>query len=210
MIQQQENIGLFFGSFNPIHIGHLILANHIVCSTDLDKIWFVVSPLNPFKKQASLLDNKTRYYLVTKAVEDNTKFACCDIEFSLPIPSYTINTLTELKNKYPLKNFSILMGGDNLQNFSCWKDYKTILDNYNIYVYPRQNTSTKSEFANNEHIHYVEAPLINISATYIRQLIYEGKDIQYLVPDKVLKEIYKSGLYRNKNKNIISNETFIS
>jgi len=198
MIEKKEKIGLYFGSFNPIHIGHLILASYIVQNSDLRKIWFVVSPLNPLKKQSSLADNNTRYHLVQLAVEDNPLFEVSNVEFTLPLPSYTINTLRFLSNKYPTKEFAILMGEDNLNTIDKWKDYQQILQNYSIYVYPRKDElkqKTKVNFSN-YNITVVDAPLINISASYIRSLIREGKSIQYFVTDKVYKEIAKSNLYR--------------
>ncbi len=198
MIEKKEKIGLYFGSFNPIHIGHLILASYIVQNSDLRKIWFVVSPLNPLKKQSSLADNNTRYHLVQLAVEDNPLFEVSNVEFTLPLPSYTINTLRFLSNKYPTKEFAILMGEDNLNTIDKWKDYQQILQNYSIYVYPRKDElkqKTKVNFPN-YNITVVDAPLINISASYIRSLIREGKSIQYFVTDKVYKEIAKSNLYR--------------
>lgn len=195
MTDNKENIGLYFGSFNPIHIGHLILASYIVQNSDLQKIWFVVSAQNPFKKQSSLADNNTRFHLVQLAVEDNPMFYACNIEFSLPVPSYTINTLRELEKKYPQKTFSLIMGQDNLLHFDKWKSYDYILSNYNIYVYPRENCK-QTPLDNNEHIHIIQAPIINVSATYIRELIKKGQNIQYLVADKVKQEIDKSSLYR--------------
>ncbi|MBR1769359.1 MAG: nicotinate-nucleotide adenylyltransferase [Bacteroidales bacterium] len=192
---KREKIGLYFGSFNPIHYGHLILANHIVQSSDLDKICFVVSPHNPLKNKATLLDNNTRLYLVRLAVEDNPLFDVSNIEFSLPQPSYTINTLTYLSEKYPQKDFSIIMGQDNLAGFHKWKNYEAILEYYNIYVYPREE-SGYSPLQERENVHLIDSPLINISSSYIRSLIKEGKDIRYLLPDKVRQEIEKSNLYK--------------
>lgn len=198
MTEKKEKIGLYFGSFNPIHVGHLILASYIVQNSDLKKIWFVVSPQNPLKKQSSLADNNTRYHLVQLAVEDNPLFEVSNVEFSLPLPSYTINTLNFLSNKYPNKEFAILMGEDNLVTIDKWKDYQLILQNYPIYVYPRkeeEKTTIKTSFKD-YNINVVDAPLINISASYIRSLIRQGKSIQYFVTDKVYKEIEKSNLYR--------------
>lgn len=201
MAEKKEKIGLFFGSFNPIHNGHLILSNYIVENSDLNKIWFVVSPLNPLKKQSSLLDNNTRLHLVELAINDNSKFYACNIEFSLPIPSYTINTLTYLTEKYPDKDFSLIIGEDNLRQFTKWKNYNIILEYYNIYVYPREKTIGEDKDAINEllnmkNVHQIDAPLINISASFIRDLLRQGKSIQYLVPDKVKDEIEKGNLYK--------------
>lgn len=195
MKMEKENIGLYFGSFNPIHIGHLILASYILQNSDLDKIWFVVSAQNPLKKQKTLADNNTRFHLVQLAVENNDNFYACNIEFSLYTPSYTINTLKHLKEKYPNKIFSIIMGQDNLCTFDKWKSYKEILSKYNIYVYPRENCKP-SKFEKNKNVYFVDAPLINISATYIRNQISKGQSVQYLVPEAVQDEIERSSLYR--------------
>ncbi len=192
---KKEKIGLYFGSFNPIHYGHLILANHIVDNTELKKICFVVSPQNPLKQLSSLLDNKTRLHLVNLAIEDNDKFFASDVEFSLPYPSYTINTLNYLSQTYPEKEFALIIGQDNLVNFHKWKDNQKILEQYHIFVYPRENCEL-SPLQNNNHIHLIDSPLINISATYIREQIKNNKDIRYLLPEKVRKEIEQQGLYR--------------
>lgn len=192
---KKEKIGLYFGSFNPIHNGHLILANHIVDNTDLDKICFVVSPQNPLKQLSSLLDNKTRLHLVNLAIEGNDKFFASDVEFSLPSPSYTINTLNYLSQTYPQKEVSLIMGQDNLVNFHKWKDWQKILSAYNIYVYPRKECSS-STLQKHEHIHLLNSPLIDISATYIRELIKKGEDIRSLVPERVCKEIEEKNLYK--------------
>ena len=192
---EKEKIGLYFGSFNPIHNGHLILANHIVDNTDLDKIYFVVSPQNPLKQLSSLLDNKIRLHLVNLAIEGNDKFLASDVEFSLPYPSYTINTLNHLKQIYPQKEFSLIIGQDNLVNFHKWKDYQKILSSYNIYVYPRKDC-TYSPLQEHEHIHLINSPLVDISATQIRDLIKENKDIRNLLPEKVRKEIVEKNLYK--------------
>lgn len=193
-MEKKEHIGLYFGSFNPIHYGHLILANHIVQATDLDKIWFVVSPQNPLKSKNLLIDNKTRLNLVNLAIEGNDNFFASDVEFSLPIPSYTINTLQVLNASYPDKDFSIIIGEDNLCNFHRWKDYDKIINSYNIYVYPREG----SEYTNlieHSQIHMVDAPLINISSSYIRKLVKDGMDIRYLLPEKVREAIERDKLY---------------
>lgn len=194
-MEKKENIGLYFGSFNPIHFGHLILANHIVQATDLDKIWFVVSPQNPLKSKNILIDNNVRLNLVNLAIEGNENFFVSDVEFSLPKPSYTINTLQVLKTRYPDKEFSLIIGEDNLCSFHKWKDYEKIMDLYNIYVYPREE-SEYTPLIEHSHVHMVDAPLINISSSYIRKLIEQGMDIRYLLPDNVREMIERDKLYR--------------
>lgn len=190
-----KKIGLFFGSFNPIHVGHLIIAEYIVEHSDLKEMWFVVSPRNPLKKKQSLLNDRQRLYMVNIAIEDDYRFRACDIEFKLPQPSYTVNTLLHLAEKYPDKEFCLIMGEDNLDCIEKWYNYQFILDNYQIYVYPRDNyhTENKRELPN---IHYVDAPKIGISATMIRQGIQEKKSVKYLMPEKVAKYVEEMGLYR--------------
>jgi len=192
-------IGLFFGSFNPVHIGHLIIANYIVSHTDLDKIWLVVSPQNPFKKTGSLLNEYDRYHLVQTAVDDAPNLSASNIEFSLPRPSYTIHTLAYLKEKYPEHHFSIILGGDGLENLDKWKNAKEIIFNYPLYVYPRPGFQMKSIPGAN--ITIINAPLLSISSTLIRQLISEGKSIRYFVPDRVFDEIEKGGYYKKTLNN---------
>jgi len=177
-------IGLFFGSFNPIHIGHLIIANTFVETTDLEEVWFIVTPQNPFKKNQSLLHEFDRYDMVNAAISDNLKLRVSDIEFNLPRPSYTINTLTYLSDKYPTHSFVLIIGEDNLDQFKNWKNYNQILEQYALYVYPRPE-STTSDLMNHPHVQMVDAPLIEISATYIRNLIRQGKSIRYLVSKEV-------------------------
>lgn len=187
-------IGLFFGSFNPIHTGHLIIANVMVETTDLEKIWFVVSPQNPFKPSKSLLHEFDRYDMVRAAIHDNFKFEVSDIEFSLPKPSYTIHTLIHLTEKYPEKEFRVIVGEDNLERFSHWKNHDLILKNYGLYVYPRPNTQP-SELKKHPNVRMVEAPLLDISATFIRNNIRLGKSVRYLVPDPVNEQILARKFY---------------
>ncbi|WP_375560724.1 nicotinate (nicotinamide) nucleotide adenylyltransferase [Bernardetia sp. OM2101] len=177
-------IGLYFGSFNPIHVGHLITANTIVQSAELDQVWFVVSPHNPHKKKSSLLHEFDRYDMVRLAIADNEKLSVSDIEFNLPKPSYTIDTLTYIQEKYPNYEFQILIGEDNLTHFHKWKNHEQILEYYGVLVYPREGT-IKTEFHDHPKVKFVEAPLLNISATYIRTLIKEKKSIRYLVSQDV-------------------------
>jgi len=187
-------IGLYFGSFNPVHTGHLIIANHILNETDLDKVWFVVSPQNPFKVNHSLLNEYDRLHLVKVATEDDTRMKVSDIEFSLPKPSYTSFTLTHLQEKYPTHSFSIIMGSDSFQNLDKWKNYEFIVKNYPIYVYLRPGFEITNQI--NARLTIVDAPLLQISATQIRSFIKESKSIRYMVPDKVREEIEKGNYYR--------------
>ena len=189
-----KHIGLFFGSFNPVHIGHLIIANHMANETDLDQVWMVVSPQNPFKDKKSLAKDRDRYNLVHLAIGDNPKLSVSDIEFSMPKPSYTIDTLTYLKEKYPNKIFYLIMGGDNVPTLPEWKDSELLIENYKIYVYKRPGYDL-GPLASHPNITSVEAPLLDISSTHIRQLIKERKSIQYLMPDAARLEIERSSIY---------------
>ena len=186
-------IGLYFGSFNPIHVGHLIIANHMLSHCAVDRIWFIVSPQNPLKETASLLNENSRFFLVHKAVEKELKFKASNIEFSFPRPSYTIDTLTHLSSKYPQYSFSVIMGSDSLQNIKKWKNYQQLLKQYPILIYERPGYPIDLTLSKN--IEVVKAPLLDMSSTYIRQLIKEKKSIRYLVTDEVLEEIQASGYY---------------
>lgn len=187
-------IGLFFGSFNPIHTGHLIIANHILNESGLKKVWFVVSPQNPFKKENTLLDEYNRLHLVRLAVEEDSRLKASDIEFRLSKPSYTITTLIHLVEKYPNHQFSIIMGSDSFQNIHKWKNYEAILKNYSIIIYKRPGFEIKNKI--NANIEIIETPLLQISATQIRKLIKEKKSTRYLIPEKVREEIERGGFYR--------------
>ena len=191
------NIGLYFGSFNPIHIGHLIIANHVLNETDLEKIWFIVSPQNPLKKSNSLLNEFDRLHLVRVAVQDDNRIKCSDIEFSLSKPSYTTNTLAFLTEKYPEHKFSIIMGSDSYQNLDKWKNFETIVSNYSIYVYKREGHEI-NKFWGPEPV-ILNAPLIQISATQIRDHLKNGKSIRYLVPEIVREEIETRKFYKQKD-----------
>lgn len=189
-------VGLFFGSFNPIHIGHLIVSNTVYQYSDVDQIWFVVSPLNPHKRQSkSLIHEFDRIDMVERAIEDQNNFKATDIEFHLPKPNYTINTLVYLEEKYPNHNFRIIIGEDNLTSFKRWKNYEIILENYGLIVYPRANTKD-TELKLHQNVTLVEAPQIDISASFIRRNIKSGKSIKYLVPDKVAEFIKDRRLYQ--------------
>jgi nicotinate-nucleotide adenylyltransferase len=190
------NIGLYFGSFNPIHNGHLILASHIIQNTSLEQVWFVISPQNPLKKSSTLLNEYHRLYLVQVSIEDDPSLKASDIEFRLPRPSYTIDTLTYLSEKFPANNFSVIMGSDSFQNISAWKNYKQIIGHYKIIVYERPGVKAVNTFDNSD-VTILEAPMLEISSTYIRKMIREGKSIRYLVPEKVRNEIEQNGYYKN-------------
>lgn len=177
-------------------MGHLIIANTMAETTDLKKIWFVVSPQNPFKPAKGLLHEFDRYDLVQLAISDNYKFAVSDIEFHLPKPNYTIHTLVHLKEKHPDKEFKVIIGEDNLVNFSKWKNHEQILADYGLYVYPRPNTQL-SELRKHPNVTYTEAPMLDISATFIRNCIKKKQSVRYLVPDAVEEKIRARGFYQD-------------
>ncbi len=189
-------IGLYFGSFNPIHIGHLIIANHIINNTDFKKIWFIISPQNPLKLSKSLLNEYQRLYLLKLAIEDDPNFKASDIEFKLPKPSYTINTITYLKEKYPQHQFGIIMGSDSFQNIGKWRNYEQLIKENEIIIYKRPGFEVKYSYQN--LIILKDAPLLEISATSIRDMIKKSKSIRYIVPDKVREEIEKSGYFKKE------------
>ena len=190
-------IGLYFGTYNPIHIGHLIIANHMAEFADLDQVWMVVTPHNPLKKKATLLDDHHRLQMVYLATEDFPKIKPSDIEFKLTQPNYTVNTLAHLHDKYPNYEFSLIMGEDNLKTLHKWKNYEVLLDNHDIYVYPRiseepENVALKSH----PRIHIIDAPVVEISSTFIRNNIKKGKNIQPLLPSKVWEYIDHNNFYK--------------
>ena len=188
-------IGLLFGSFNPIHIGHLIIANYMANYTTLDKVWLVVSPQNPLKKYGDLINTYDRLEMAKLATDNSTNIAVSDVELKLPQPSYTIDTLTHLKEKYPEHEFALIMGSDNLVTLHKWKNYKLILRDYQIFVYPRPGYEN-AEFASHPSVTITMTPLMELSATFIRKSIAEKKNVQYFVPDPVLKFIESKSLYR--------------
>ena len=197
----EKKTGLFFGSFNPIHVGHLIIANHIVQHSSLDEIWFVISPQSPFKQKASLLADYHRYALVNYAVEDNPKLWASNIEFNLPQPSFTAHTLAFLEEKYPMKDFALIMGEDNIIHFDKWKNYETILNSYPIYVYPRPNSiggsSQNKSIIKHPNVHFVEdVPQMEISSSFIRNSIKNGKDVRYLLPHRAWSYVEEMNFYR--------------
>ena len=184
MISKAEKIGLFFGSFNPIHTGHLVIANYFLQFSEINKIWWVVSPHNPLKEKKSLLDERHRMVLVKEAIWDNPLFKASDIEFSLPKPSYTVHTLAYLQEKYPNKEFTLIMGSDNLQHLHKWKNFEQILEQYSLHVYPRPSFDG-GDFKNHPSVTWVQAPLMEISSSFIRESIAQKKDMKYFLPDKV-------------------------
>mgnify|MGYP000990914450 CR=1 FL=1 len=188
-------IGLFFGSFNPVHVGHLIIANFMSTQTDLDKVWLVVSPQNPLKPKKTLARDYDRLHLVQLGIGDNPKIQASNVEFDLPKPSYTIDTLAFLKEKYPDRSFALIMGGDNLASLHLWKNYEQILAGYDIYVYKRPAYEV-GELAAHPRVRICEAPLLDISATYIRECLRTGKSVRYLVPDAVWEYLESGNLYR--------------
>ena len=191
------NIGLYFGSFNPIHIGHLIIANHVLNETSINKIWFIISPQNPFKESKALLNEFDRLHLVRLATQDDNRIKCSDIEFNLPKPSYTSNTLAFLSEKYPEHQFSLIMGSDSYQNLDKWKNYETIINNYPVYVYKREGHEIKKTLDKEAVI--LNAPIIQISASQIREHIKSAKSIRYLVPEIVREEIESRKFYKQKD-----------
>ena len=192
-----RKVGLFFGSFNPIHIGHLIIANHMVEYSDLDEVWLVVTPHNPHKKKSSLLDNHHRLEMVYRACEHFENLKPSNIEFGLEQPNYTVNTLAHLQEKFPTNEFCLIMGEDNLKSLHRWKNYEVILENHQLYVYPRIAEGMVVErFRNHSKITRVEAPIIEISATFIRKSISEGKNVTPLLPDDVWKYIDEMNFYK--------------
>ncbi|MGY0391387.1 nicotinate (nicotinamide) nucleotide adenylyltransferase [Bizionia sp. KMM 8389] len=190
-------IGLYFGTFNPIHIGHLIIANQLAEQSDLDQIWLVVTPQSPFKKKQSLLDNYQRLEMVYRATEAYDKLQPSDIEFSLPQPNYTVNTLVHLQEKHPNHEFSLIMGEDNLKSLHKWKNYQAILDNHDIYVYPRiSGGQIDTQFSDHKRIHHVAAPIMEISSTFIRNAIKNDINIKPMLPASVWTYIDEMGFYR--------------
>ncbi len=187
-------IGLFFGSFNPMHIGHKIIVSYIAEFSDLDKVMFIVSPQNPLKQKISLLDQYHRLQIIRAEIEDNSKLEVSDIEFTMQKPSYTIDTLVRVKEKYPENDYSIIIGSDNLQNFHKWKNHEQILEDYSVYVYPRPGYEIKSP---HDNIHIIErVPQMEISSSFIRKSIKEGKDVSYLMPEKAWVYTDEMNFYR--------------
>lgn len=192
----KHKIGLFFGSFNPVHIGHLAIASWFVEFTDIDKVWFVVSPQNPFKEKKSLLADHHRLAMVRIAVEDDSRFQVSDIEFKMPKPSYTIDTLTYLEEKYPDKTFVLITGSDQLPTFDKWKNPDRLLELYQLYVYARPGYQG-SKYDDHPHVKIFKTPLLEISSTFIRQSVKEKKDVRYLLPPKVWEYMREMHFYED-------------
>jgi nicotinate-nucleotide adenylyltransferase len=191
-----KEVVLFFGSFNPIHIGHLAIANYMVEFTGLDELWFVVTPKNPHKKKRNLLNDYDRLELVQQAICNDDRLQVSDIEFFLTKPSYTVNTLAWLKDRNPNKHFRILIGSDNLESFHKWKNYEAIMENYGVVVYPRPGFD-RSKFQHHKNILIVEnAPQMDISSSFVRKAIRQGKDVRHFLPPKTWEYIEKMGFYR--------------
>jgi nicotinate-nucleotide adenylyltransferase len=193
-------VGLYFGSFNPIHIGHQAIAGYMTEYAELDQVWYVVSPHNPLKKKETLLADHQRLHMVNLAIGDNKRLKACDIEFKLPVPSYTIDTLTYLDEKYPKNEFSLVMGEDNLYTLHKWKNVKELINRCRIYIYPRPDigkpiSSMLSQILESADLHIVKAPLMDISGTFIRQGIRDGKDMSYFLPPAVWKYIVEMHFY---------------
>lgn len=193
---QPKRIGLFFGSFNPVHVGHLIIAEYMATRTDLEQVWFVVSPHNPLKNRATLANDFDRLHMVQLAIDDNPRLRVSNIEFSLPKPSYTIDTMVYLHEKYPQHQFSLIMGSDNLSGIKKWKNYEVLLQRYTIHIYKREETSVGPTLDVPADIRLYDVPMMDISSTYIRQSIASGLSIRYMVPEPVFQFLEGSRLYR--------------
>ena len=191
-----KQIGLFFGSFNPVHVGHLIIAEFMATRTELDQVWFVVSPHNPLKERNTLAKDQARLQMVRLAIEENPKLKASNIEFSLPKPSYTIDTMVYLHEKYPQHKFSLIMGGDNFASIDKWKNFELLLKRYPIHIYNRKNLKIEKEVFKKADIRYYDLPLLDISSTFIRQSLREGKSVRYMVPENVWQFLEGSNLYK--------------
>jgi nicotinate-nucleotide adenylyltransferase len=190
-------IGLFFGTFNPIHVGHLTIANHMAEYSDLEQVWFVVTPQSPFKVKSSMLDNHQRLEMVFRATKEYPKMRPSDIEFGLPQPNYTINTLVYLQEKFPEHEFALIMGDDNLKSFQKWKNYELILEGHDIYVYPRISEGViETQFNKHKKVHFVNAPIMELSSTFIRNSIKNGKNVRPMLPEHVWEYLDEMNFYK--------------
>ncbi|HNX43578.1 MAG TPA: nicotinate (nicotinamide) nucleotide adenylyltransferase [Bacteroidales bacterium] len=193
-MQELKKTGLFFGSFNPVHLGHMMIANYMYEYSDLEELWFVVSPHNPLKERASLLPDHHRLEMVNLAIGDDERFRSCDIEFKLEKPSYTIDTLTYLQEKYPSREFILISGTDIFPTFHKWKNWETLLDFYKLYVYPRPGTQDH-ELTRHGSVKMFDAPMVEISSSFIRQAIKEGRNVSHFVPEKVWRYLVEMHFY---------------
>src|SRR6056300_980798 len=192
-----KKVGLFFGSFNPIHMGHLILANYMLEFTEIEELWFVITPVSPFKQNDKLLDNNTRYQLIYEAIRDYPSMKASKVEFDLEQPNYTINTLAVLEEQYPEHTFSLIMGSDNLQHFHKWKNAELILDRYPLLVYPRAHSNEVPEsYKKLKSVQLLQAPIVEISASFFRNAIKEQKDIRAFLPPLVWEYIDQMNLFK--------------
>ncbi len=189
-------IGLFFGTYNPVHVGHMVIANYMVEFTDLDQIWMVVTPQNPFKQKQSMLKDYDRLHLVQLAIGDDSRLRASDIEFGLPQPNYTVHTLAYLKEKYPENSFALIMGADNLNHFHKWRNHEEIIENFDLYVYPRMESNQGGELRHHYKVNYVEAPVMKVSSSFIRKAIEEGKDVFHYMPKEVASYVREMNLYK--------------
>jgi len=193
----KRHVGLLMGSFNPVHIGHLALANYMREMHQMDEVWLVVSPLNPFKDEVQLIDSQHRLAMVNVALQNQPGYCACDIELSMPVPSYSINTLDKLTELHPDIQFSIIMGSDNIQRITRWKDYERLLANHRLYIYPRPGYSLEDVDVNHEHIIMTQAPMIDISSTFIREMLRSGHQMHYFLPHGVQQYITENQLYQS-------------
>lgn len=189
-------IGLFFGTYNPVHIGHMVIANYMVEFTDMDQLWMVVTPQNPFKQKESMLADYDRLHLVNLAIGDDLRIKASDIEFKLPQPNFTANSLIYLKEKFPMHEFALIMGADNLNSFHKWKNHEEILKNHEIYVYPRLESNEGGELRKHFKVTYAEAPIMKISSSFIRQAIKEGKNVNHYMPSRVAEYVEEMNFYK--------------
>lgn len=194
--KNSKTIALYFGTFDPVHIGHLAIANYISQYTSIDEVWMVVSPLNPLKKNKKILANHHRMTMLNIALEETNFIKACDIEFSMPIPSYTIDTLARLSEKYPTFTFKIVIGEDNLVTFNRWKNYEQILSSYGLLVYPRKSDGIENFVLNHPNVSKINAPQIEISSTFIRESIRKGKDVRYFLHSKVWNYVEEMNFYK--------------
>ncbi|MBD98398.1 MAG: nicotinic acid mononucleotide adenylyltransferase [Verrucomicrobia bacterium] len=191
-----KKIGLFFGTYNPVHVGHMVIANYMVEFTDLEQIWMIVTPQNPFKQKESMLKDYDRLHLVKLAIGEDLNLRASDIEFSLPQPNYTIDTLTYLREKFPEKEFALIMGADNLNHFHKWKNHSVIIENHELYVYPRMESNNGGDLRQHYKVNYVEAPVMKVSSSFIRKAIAEGKKVQHFMPKAVAVYVEEMNLFK--------------